>query len=125
MWPDGTPVADDDTFELAVCNYRANMNLLTPGTVFAEGEALPELVGTDLRSDIGNIRELLGDYIGNVCNGSVEATCDDSWQLVGYDWEPRLHERAVELVRTGAITLIDGDGGGKLCTKVVTTADLS
>lgn len=124
MWPDGTPVADDDTFELAVCNYRANMNLLTPGTVFAEGEALPELVGADLRSDIGNIRELLGDYIANVCNGSVEAACDDSWQLVGYDWDPQLHERAVELVRAGAITLIDGDGVGKLCTKVVTTSDL-
>ena len=28
-WPDGTPVADDDSFTIAVNNYRANSQLLT------------------------------------------------------------------------------------------------
>ncbi|MBQ9006447.1 MAG: 5'-nucleotidase C-terminal domain-containing protein [Atopobiaceae bacterium] len=122
LWPDGSPVDDDETFELAVCNYRANMNLLAPGTVYAEGEALPELVGADLRSDIGGIRELLGDYIENVCGGHVEATCDDSWQLVGYNWDPPQLERAVELGRSSAIALREEEG--QLCTRVVTEEDL-
>ena len=33
-WPDGTPVEDDDTFTIAVNNYRANSQLLTVGEVF-------------------------------------------------------------------------------------------
>ncbi|MBP3893415.1 MAG: 5'-nucleotidase C-terminal domain-containing protein [Atopobiaceae bacterium] len=123
-WPDDTPVADDDVFELAVSNYRANMNLLTPGTVFAEGDPLPKLVAADLRSDIGSIRELIADYIENVCGGVAEATCDDSWRLVGNDWDLRQHERAVDLLRDGSIVIADEDKAHGLCTRAITVDDL-
>ena len=124
-WPDGTPVADDDSFELASNNYRACTNLIIPGVVFAEDEPLPELVEADLRGEIGDIRALIADYIENVCGGSIEATCDDSWHLVGNDWDPLLHEQAVELIRAGKIPLADEGGDQELCTKAVTKADLS
>ena len=43
-WPDGTPVEDDDTFTIAVNNYRANSQLFTVGEVFQEGDDLPVLL---------------------------------------------------------------------------------
>ena len=39
-WPDGTPVADDDEFDIAVNNYRATSQLLSPGIIFEEAICL-------------------------------------------------------------------------------------
>ena len=50
---------------------------------------------------------------------------DGNWRLVGNDWDPALHEKAVEAVRSGKIVLDENDGSSReLCTKVVTEADL-
>lgn len=124
-WVDGTPVADDDTFVLAVNNYVCNSELLAHGPVFNEGDTLPELLEVDIRGDIGGIRELLGDYIQNVRRGFITNDVDNSWHLVGNNWDPEQHERAIELVRTGKINLDDATNNGQfLCTRVLTTADL-
>ena len=82
-WPDGTPVKDDDEFDIAVNNHRANTQLLTPGAVYEEDDDLPTLVEMDVRGDIGGVRELIGDYIVNVKNGVITPECNDSWRITG------------------------------------------
>ena len=122
-WPDGRPVADDDSFVLAVNNYRSNSLLLAPGMLFEEND-MPKIIETDLRSDIGGIREMIVDYIENVSGGVITPECDHNWELVGYEWEPELHQQAVELVRAGKIEL-EGVSDWGLCNKPVTVEDLA
>lgn len=52
-WPDGKPVKDEDVCTIAVNNYRASSQLLSPGEVFDEGEELPKLLEIDVRGDVG------------------------------------------------------------------------
>ena len=125
-WPDGTPVSDDDTFALAIDNYRASSQLLGYGTVFAEGDELPEILEADIRGDIGGVRELIADYIENVRGGIITPDVDGSWSLTGNDWDPALHARAVELARDGAIeTGASDDQRLGLCTIAITEGDLA
>ena len=81
-WPDGTPVRDDDAFDLAVNNYCANSQLLVPGVIF-EADDLPTLVEMDVHGEIGGIRELIGEYISSVKNGVIYAVCDENWRITG------------------------------------------
>ena len=69
-WPDGTPVADDDEFDIAVNNYRATSQLLSPGVLFEEDD-MPELLEIDVRGDLGGVREMILDYIVNVKGGTI------------------------------------------------------
>lgn len=119
-WANGKPVADDDSFVLAANNYRSNSTLLTPGKLFSEDD-MPKLIASDLRSDIGSIREMIVHYIENECGGVVRSECDNNWKLVGYEWDPALHEQVVELVRSGKLEIKDDYG---ICTRAVTKADL-
>ena len=43
-WMDGRPVQDDDSFVVAVNNYRATTQLLTYADIFKEGDELPKLL---------------------------------------------------------------------------------
>ena len=81
-WPDGTPVKDDDAFDLAVNNYFASSQLLAPGTIF-EADDLPTLVEMDIHGEIGGIRELIGAYIASVKGGVIRAECDENWRITG------------------------------------------
>ena len=81
-WPDGTPVKDDDEFELAVNNYCANSQLLVPGVIF-EADDLPTLIEMDVHGEIGGIRELIREYIASVKNGTIDAVCDENWKITG------------------------------------------
>ena len=81
-WPDGTPVKEDDEFDIAVNNYRANSQLLAPGEIYT-GDDLPTLLEMDVRGEIGGVRELIRDYIVNVKGGVIVPECDDSWRLTG------------------------------------------
>lgn len=119
-WANGKPVADDDSFVLAANNYRSNSTLLTPGKLFSEDD-MPKLIASDLRRDIGSIREMIVHYIENECGGVVRSECDNNWKLVGYEWDAALHEQVVELVRSGKLEIKDDYG---ICTKAVTKADL-
>ena len=103
-WPDGTPVADDDTFVIAVNNFRSTSQLLMPGVVYEEGD-VPKLLKTDVHGYLGSVREMITDYIENVKGGSISPSCDDSWSVVGIDWDEELHQRAVELVKDGTLKL--------------------
>ena len=81
-WPDGTPVRDEDEFDIAVNNYCANSQLLVPGVIYKDGEQLPVLVEMDVHGEIGGIRELILDYIRNVKGGVIHPECDQNWKIV-------------------------------------------
>ena len=81
-WPDGTPVRDEDEFDIAVNNYCANSQLLVPGVIYEDGEQLPVLMEMDVHGEIGGIRELILDYIRNVKGGVIHPECDQNWKIV-------------------------------------------
>ncbi len=112
-WPDGTPIKDSDRFTIAVNDYCAGSFLLNYGVVFHEGEELPVLEEMDIRSDIGGIRELIGDYIRNVENGILTPLKNNNWKLTGIDWDEKAHEDAVRLVNDGILTLPSTEDGAR------------
>lgn len=77
------PVLSTDTLTIAVSNYRAATHLLHPGVIFSEEDGIPELLETDMRSDIGTIRDMIARYITDVLGGEVRPVTDRNWRLVG------------------------------------------
>lgn len=123
-WPDGTPVADTDSFAIAVNNYRATTQLLIAADIFAPGEAMPQLLEMDVRGDLGGIRELLGEYIQTVKGGVIQPHVDNNWKLVGKNWDPAKHQQAVEMLRAGTLTLPGNEDARTLPSTVITEASL-
>ena len=120
---DGSEVADGDTFLVAVNNYRATSQLMAPGEIFEEGE-MPELVGVDVRGDIGGIRELIADYIVNVKGGTITPECDKNWKLAGNDWDADKHKQAMEQLVNGQIDIWRPEDNKHLIDVVVKESDL-
>lgn len=122
-WPDGRAVADDDVLRVAVNGFRFDSDVAVAGHIFEEGD-MPELVEAGVHAELGSIREMICDYIENVCGGTIHPDCDDSWRLVGADWDPALHDEAIRLADEGAIaTFVDGHDWG-LPNHAVTTDEL-
>ncbi|MCR4907326.1 MAG: 5'-nucleotidase C-terminal domain-containing protein [Lachnospiraceae bacterium] len=122
-WPDGTPVKDEEEFEIAVNNYRADSFLLSPDGLY-KGEALPEVLETDIRGDIGGIRELIADYIVNEKGGIITPECNYNWKITGNDWDPALHEKAVKELSEGKLTISSSEDGRTLNVRAVRVEDL-
>lgn len=122
-WPDGTPVADDDDFDIAVNNYRANSQLLAPGTIYDEGD-LPEKLEIDVRGDIGGVRELIRDYIVNVKGGTITPEVNNNWKITGNDWDEALHQKAVEMLAAGELSIPTSEDGRTPNVKAITEADV-
>ena len=81
-WPDGTAVGNDDEFDLAINNYCASSQLLTPGVVF-DADEVPALAEMDIHGEIGGIRELIRDYIVNMKGGVIRPECNANWRITG------------------------------------------
>ena len=124
-WMDGRPVEDDDSFVVAVNNYRATTQLLAYADIFKEGDELPKLLEIDVRGDVGGIRELLGEYIRTVKGGTIEPHVDNNWKLVGNNWNAADHEKAVKLLREGKLALSENADSRTLPGKAITTADIA
>ncbi len=124
-WSDGAPVRDDDSFVIAVNNYRATTQLLIASDVFGPGEALPELLEIDVRGDVGGIRELLGEYIRTVKGGVLQPQVNHNWEIVGNNWDPAHHDAAVAALRDGRLTLSDNPDSRNLPSQAITEADLA
>ena len=122
-WPDGTPVEDDDAFSIVVNNYRAGTQLLTPGEIFREGD-LPVLLEMDVHGEIGGVREMIRDYIIQVKGGILSPECDNSWKITGNDWDPALHQKAVEMIAAGELSVPASEDGKHLNAKAITEDDL-
>ncbi len=103
-WPDGTPVADNEEFVLAVNNYRARSFLLVPGFIFEEG-GLPVLLETDIHGELGGVREMIRSYIVDVKDAKLTPECDHNWRLIGADWDPEKHAEAAALLKEGKLPL--------------------
>ena len=123
-WPDGTPVADTDSFTIAVNNYRATTQLLIAADIFAPGEPLPQLLEMDVRGDLGGIRELLGEYIQTVKGGVIEPKVNNNWKIVGNNWDAAKHNEAVARLRDGSLTLPENFDSRTLPSVAITEADL-
>ena len=123
-WPDGTPVADTDSFAIAVNNYRATTQLLIAADIFAPGEAMPQLLEMDVRGDLGGIRELLGEYIQTVKGGVIEPKVNNNWKILGNNWDAAKHSEAVARLRDGSLTLPENFDSRTLPSVAITEADL-
>lgn len=121
-WPDGTPVKDDESFIIAVNNYRCNSQLLS-GVIYGEGDA-PELLEIDVRGDVGGVRELIGEYIQTVKGGTITPVCDNNWKIVGNNWDEALHQKAVEQLAAGILTIPSSEDGRTPNVKAITESDL-
>ena len=124
-WMDGRPVEDDDSFVVAVNNYRATTQLLTYADIFKEGDELPKLLEIDVRGDVGGIRELLGEYIRTVKGGTIEPHVNNNWKIVGNNWKAADHQKAVQLLREGKLALNENADARTLPGKAITTADIA
>jgi len=122
-WPDGTPVKDDDDFDIAINNYRSNSQLLAPGEIY-EADDMPTLLEIDVRGDIGGVRELIGDYIVNVKGGTITPETDNNWKITGNDWDPELHQKAVEMLASGELAIPTSEDGRTPNVKAITEADV-
>ena len=122
-WPDGTPVADEDEFDIAVNNYRANSQLLAPGEIYEAGD-LPQLLEIDVHGEIGGVRELIREYIVNVKGGTITPEVDNNWRITGNDWDIALHQKAVEMLAAGELTIPTSEDGRTPNVKAVTEADI-
>lgn len=123
-WPDGTPVEDDDSFVIAVNNYRATTQLLIASDIFGPGDELPQLLEIDVRGDLGGVRELLGEYIRTVKGGVIEPKVNNNWKIVGNNWKATEHDQAVALLREGKLSLSENADTRTLPAKAITQADL-
>lgn len=123
-WPDGKPVKDEDVCTIAVNNYRASSQLLSPGEVFDEGEELPKLLEIDVHGDVGGVRELIGLYINEVKGGVITPVVDNNWKIVGNDWDASKHEEAVKLLKEGKLTIPSSEDGRTPNVAAITEADL-
>lgn len=100
---DGTPVKDDDIFILAVNNYRANTQLLTPGVIY-DADDMPKLLEKDVKQGAA-VRDLIADYIQNVKKGVIKPTYDNNWKLIGYSYDNAKRAKAVEAINSGKLSL--------------------
>lgn len=124
VWSDTKkPVKDDETFEIAVNNYRANSQLLTAGVVYEEGDT-PVLLEKDVHGEIGGVREQIREYINTVKKGVLTPEVDNNWKIIGNNWDEKLHEKAVEQINSGLIDLPTSADGRTPNAKSVTVDDL-
>lgn len=124
-WPDGRPVDPDESFIVAVNNYRYSTQMMSaPSDMFAAGDSLPELLEIDVRGELGGIREMLGEYIKTVKGGVIEPIVDNNWKIIGNNWDAAKHDKAVELLREGKLLLGKEVDSRTLATKKITEADI-
>ncbi|MGL5043084.1 MAG: 5'-nucleotidase C-terminal domain-containing protein [Culicoidibacterales bacterium] len=100
------PVADTDVIYLSVNNYRANTHLMNGlfGTNY-------EVVYDSTNDSVAAIRDMVGLYVQNAPNQTIEATVDNNWKLTGYSWNNQLHEVARTLVNKGDLAIpLSSDG---------------
>lgn len=124
---DGTPIQDNDTFVVALNNYRAASQLMIYGEVFEEGvDELPILLEMDVRGDLGGVRELIADYIMNVKGGKLEAPAlTGNWEITGCDWDEELHAEAVQLINNGTLSLKNSESGREINVDAITVDDVN
>lgn len=124
IWPDGTPVRDDDEFDVLTSDYRASTVLTKYGEIFEEGDKLPTVSEKDYNGKGMDMRQIVGYYITNNLNGVVKAECNNNWKLTGYSFDSKLRQRAAELVREGKLTIVSSPNGRNPNIESITVDDV-
>lgn len=122
---DGTPIKDTDVLTLAVNNYRANSQLLIGGDkapIYKDGDT-PKLLEKDVLNGAA-VRDLIGKYIVEVKKGVIKPELDNNWKLTGYNWDPTLRAKVVDLLNTDKLTLPTSADGRTPNVKSLTEVDL-
>ena len=123
-WADtGKPVEDNESFIIAVNNYRSNSHLLKAGAVYKAGEDLPKLIESDLNGGAG-VRELISQYIKEVSGGTITSDVDNNWKIIGNDWNEGQRALAVKLINDGSIKLPASADGRTPNVKAITWDDV-
>jgi 2',3'-cyclic-nucleotide 2'-phosphodiesterase/3'-nucleotidase len=47
--------------------------------------------------------DLLAYYIINGLNGTIVPDYSQNWKLIGIEWDPALHQKAIDLINDGTI----------------------
>ena len=70
------------------------------------------------------VGELIRDYIINVKGGTIAPECDDNWKITGNDWDEALHQKAVEKLSSGELTIPTSEDGRTPNIKAITEEDV-
>jgi 2',3'-cyclic-nucleotide 2'-phosphodiesterase/3'-nucleotidase len=133
---DGTPLDPDGKYDVATTDYLANLHLLNRGTVFGDGDELPEVIEEDVEGSTGDLRSLFVDYLVNVKgvkgqDGISEYTAVDiteenaNWKIIGCNWDEKKHARAVDLIKEGKIRIEDHQDESGIMIRPITEAELA
>ncbi|ABR49731.1 5'-Nucleotidase domain protein [Alkaliphilus metalliredigens QYMF] len=87
----GESVMDDDTFNLAINNYRYN-GLLDSGIISNDAYFI---------SDPKSLRSYIFDYISEM--ETIDPEVDNNWEIIGADLSHRARQDAVNLINKGII----------------------
>ena len=114
-------VRKNDKVVIAVSSTRAKQ-MLTPGVIYKNSQ--PKLLAADVKGDIGGIRELIIDYIGNAKGGEVATASDRSWKIVGTAWDEALHKKAMWRLAHGKLKIWEAPDDRHLINRAVRAEDL-
>ncbi|MGL6064899.1 MAG: 5'-nucleotidase C-terminal domain-containing protein [Fusobacteriaceae bacterium] len=103
---DGTLIKDNDSFVVAVNDYRGKTTFLADNNgLFKPGEIELVVDLAETMGDNGRIRELIKEYIQTVKGGIITPETSNNWKLTGYQWDSELRNKVVQLVAEGKITI--------------------
>ncbi|WP_212692110.1 5'-nucleotidase C-terminal domain-containing protein [Vallitalea guaymasensis] len=103
----GEPVKDDETYKLAVNNYRfgtlKGLELVTDEDVYYDSY--------ETMQDAGRIRALIVKYIKEEKEGKAVPTVDNNWKIIGIDLESPYKDTVYEMIKDGDLTIPRSEDG--------------
>ena len=108
----GEAVKDEDTFKLAINNYRygglKNMGIISGEPYF--------------ESDPKSLRSYIADYIRE--KGEISPEFDNNWEIIGADFNHPLRDYVVEEINKGNIIIPSSEDGRSYNAKAVNIYEL-
>ncbi|WFA08613.1 5'-nucleotidase C-terminal domain-containing protein [Tissierella sp. Yu-01] len=108
----GEPVKADDTFKLAVNNYRHSglqgMGIIKNDPYF--------------NSDPKSLRSFIADYIAE--NSPIAPVTDNNWEIINADLDHPLREYLIEEIKAGNITLPVSEDGRSINAKAINADEM-
>lgn len=117
-------VKDDDKFVIAVNNYRATTGLLKyGGGIFEKGDELPTLKEVDIEQGVG-VRELIGRYIKEQRNQTIDPECNNNWRIVGTNFDPDKRQALINAIKAGTVKVPASADGRIINNRALTENDI-
>jgi len=116
----GADIDDNKTYKLAVNNYRF-------GTLLGLGLVTDEDKYYDSYSemqDAGRIRDLIIKYITEEKGGKAVPSVDNNWKIIGNTFEHELKAQALEMVKSGELSVPTSEDGRTPNVKSINIYDL-